>query len=518
MTKIEKIQDFKKKQGFVDRLAFNYIEFLNNNKSEIILDIQQREFWIYDNLNNRWFKRVENKMSDGINLYDEIYNYLTDKDIFEPILTSPGRIGQEITKMGAMLIRKNKIKPEFADDKYHNLINGIYDSKKDEVIKHSSDIFTDYQYPFKVDIKKKFVLEEYPLLNKLFKGALMDETTKKTDKDLFLMVSQLFGTMIAPIRYPVMYILVGEQGTAKSTFGELLSGFVGKGRCGRSPLENFSGNKKNKFGNHKAVVGNKLNISEEISEEKLNANNLKTLITENEIETEAKGKGQRDTTHNTRFFGTSNNVLYFDSGVSGIDRRLKYIRLNREIPSSEIDQNLVKKILSDKTEMEGLFLLSIQGYKTLLENKDKDTVNWREGFFQSDDSVNAKEEVESKSRPVYQFLKDIELTPENTNYQINIAGLLDVYSNWATDNGHEQSAGMTQNNFSRQFSQYITQKYRISKKVQEKTMKKRVEHNTKTVYTGLSINKDTIGILNSVGNEVIIDNNDMDDIANEFNK
>lgn len=503
MTKIEKIQDFKKKQAFMDKLAFNYIKFLKDNSSDILLDNKQREFWLYDTVKNKWFKRVEGRMSDGINLYDEVYNFLIDKDIFEPLFTSTGRIGQEIVKMGAMLVREGKLTPPYAKDRYHNLKNGIYDSKKHKLIPHTSKIFTDYQYPFSIDINKDFVLEDYPLLNKLFTGALGDDD-KIIDKDLLLMMSQLFGTMISPTRYPVMYVLIGEQGTAKSTFAGLLFGFVGKNRSGRSPLENFAGNKHNKFGNHKAVVGNKLNISEEISEEKLNASNLKTLISENIVETEAKGKGQRDTEYNTRFFGTSNNVLFFDSGVAGIDRRLKYIRFSREIPSNEIDENLVSKISHNEKEMEGLFLFAIQGYKTILENKNKDTQNWRAGFYQSNDSLLAKEEVEYKSRPVYQFLKDLDLQPANVDYTISLAGLVEVYAKWAEDNGHEQSAKISQNLFSRQFSEYISQKFRISKTVQANTMKKRVEHNTKTVYAGLSLNKDTLDVINEIGNEVII--------------
>lgn len=510
---IKQIQDHKKKIEFVERLVFEYQDFLKANNSRILLDLQQREFWIYDSTNHLWFKRVENKMADGVTMFDELYNFLLARGIFESKFTSPGKLMQEATKIGATLIRDGHTTPNYAEDRYHNLMNGIYDSRTHELVPHTSTIFTDYKYQFELDINKEFVLDEYPLLRKLFTGALGDDD-KVIDEDLLFMVRQMFGTMISPVRYPVMYICIGEQGTAKSTFAELLYGFVGRDRCGSSPLENFAGNTKNKFGNHKAVVGNKLNVSEEIPEEKLNASNLKTLISEPRVETEAKGKGQRDTEFNTRLFGTSNNVLEFDSGVAGIDRRLKYIRFSREIPSHEIDLDLVKNIVASPHEMSGLFLFAIEGYKSINENKDKDNENWRAGFYQSDDSLLAKQEVEYKSRPVYNFLNDISLVPGDGGYQIDISGLLDIYKDWAENNGHEKSAGISLNSFSRQFGEYVSQKHRISKTVQVKNMRKRINNNTKTVYEGLVVNIDTLDELVIGSNNAIIrDVEDEDNIT-----
>ncbi|PJF39361.1 MAG: hypothetical protein CUN55_14570 [Phototrophicales bacterium] len=466
--KITPIIDSKEKVAFMDSCYEHYFNFVGGH---IMYRHSTGTFHLYDAKNGLWHTRVAQKRQGGIMMADELFVFLRLHNLTENRFTSPSRLQQEVDRLRAYLIEKGNILADTPDTQWHNFNDGLYSTLTFCKIEHTpdKDKFTDYRYPFSIGDCDEIQRPQFTgNLKKLFDGAT------DGDEELILMLGQMFGTAISPIRYPVMYVLIGAQGTAKSTFLKLLRGFIGDSRSGMSPLENFAGVHRTQFSMAKAVLGHKINISEEISDEQIDASRLKTLISENRIEVERKGHDAIDVYIDTRFYGTSNNILQFKGGVEGVQRRMKYIMLQRRIPSSEVDHLIVEKILASEEEMRQLWWFSVWGLKNIIDNMKNNDIHWFHGFFQSDASIEAEKEVERLSRPVFAFLDDISFSlAESEDNHIQTTTLREAFINWAELEGHMYSAKITQSAFNHQVIEYMMNKWNLTY-MQAKELRKRV--------------------------------------------
>lgn len=451
------------------------LEHFRKYLPSILWDYKRNSFWVYDYGNNKWVRRTFDKRDAGTEMWIEMFAFLKEAGVKGAFLNRH-KIEQELDKLKALLVSENNVLHHNQPyPRYHNFLNGIYDIKENKFYKHTDggtdkpEMFTDYQYQFDVEpeiltsiehdtnITDKFDGE----LKKLFWGA----TTPEDRKGVLLSLSQMFGTAIAPTRFQVMYILIGMQGTAKSTMLKALESLMGSERVAHPQLEKYAGKSNDavRFGKASAVE-KLITISEEISEQGIDVDILKTLITENKQSVEYKGRNIFDVEIQTRFYGTSNNVLYFDGSTEGIERRMKYIVLQRQIPYDEIDLELIDKIQNNPNHLRNLFYFALQGYRSILYNKDKhmDDKHWEAGFFQTDEALYAREEIRAMARPVHVFLDEIEFSyGGEAEKLISSTGLWKAYINWAIAQGHTQSSKISQLKFNQQVREYLTHKFNI---------------------------------------------------------
>jgi len=502
------LKETKEKNEHMEQLADHYLNFLREElNSEIMYHSKMKLFWIYNPDTGAWNKYEIDLKSTNELMYSRLFNYLRAKNLFENRYTNTSRVHQEVLKLATILTNERKLAPELADDRYHNFTNGILDTKEKKFLEHTPKIFTDYQYPFEFDTNKEFKLSDYPNFEKLITGSLTEDGNGICE-DMETMVQQAFGTMLSPIKYPVMYIFTGVQNSAKSTFMELLRGFVGMDRSGAMALEKIAGKKSTTFSLYEALMGNKLNISEEIEGDQINAGTLKTLISENVSNVEGKGTNAiKNVQFNTRFFGVTNNVLEFKDGTEGIDRRVKYINFTHSIPAKDVDETLVQRIV--EKEMEGVVAWAYQGLLSIEGNKQKEGEQWFNGFFQSESSLDIRKEVANKSRPVYDFLEQIELArTDDEGSHIDTKALRIAFADWAEEEGAVQSAGMKQTTFGSQFREYVTKKLGMTSKEYDK-LKRRIDNNTKTVVFGLTLTTAYVEPFMSAGEDKPLLNNDV---------
>ena len=445
------LTDPKEKLAFMERVADEYLKWRDGG---VVYSPVERCFYMYNDNTGAWYKRNLERRQGGKLMYNELIAFLRAYGLYENKFTNYSRLQQEVFKLQALLENNNAVVGAFPNDRYHNFQDCIYDIKDGKRIQHTNDIkyFTNYQYLFSIGEEPEGDIQFTGALDKLFKGAV------EYDPEKMLMLSQMFGTAISDVRFPVMYVLIGMQQTAKSTFLRLLREFVGRERVGEAPLENFAGSGASRFGLAKAVIGKKVNISEEIKEDKLDSSKIKTMISEDRLEVERKGVDAVDILFNTRFYGTSNNVLSFEGGTEGIDRRMKYIVFTRQIPSNEVDVNIIDKIVSNEQNMRELWWFAVRGYRSIIDNmsKEYDNLYWFNGFFQNQDSIDAKIEVQEVSRPTYAFLRSINFKYIGGDDDFIVCKeLRDWYSEWAEEEGHARSANISQVAFNRQVKEYL---------------------------------------------------------------
>ena len=473
---IKLINDGKEKAIWIDNLVVHYLKFIRSN-GNILVDPKKNIFWLYDSNTNTWNKRTYNQRQGGITIMHELYKFVKLNGLFENRFTNVSRLQQEVMKLEAELISDNEVAPNYADNRYHNFIDGIFDIHKMTMIKHSRKIFTDYQHSFKLKWDKSYeeallnmhknksytdFFSEKSYLSKLLKGSL------EFNPELMMMVAQMFGTAVSKERYPVMYILTGLQGTSKSTILKLLSLLIGKQRCSTVPLEWFAGtgNKSDKFASS-SIIDNIVNISEEIKGETLDAEIVKTIIAENNITIRRMHQEPTDVSINTRFFGVSNNALKFDS-YEGIERRFKYIKLTRQIPEEEIDLQIINKINNNNDDLRKVFLFAISG--VILIKKGMNEFKWLDRFYQSQDSVDEKNFVMETTRPSHAFLNDIEFGPTTAKKDgegfermaLFSKPLWGAFKNWAEENGHLGSARISLIEFKKQVAEFLRYRFKFT--------------------------------------------------------
>jgi putative DNA primase/helicase len=117
-----------------------------------------------------------------------------------------------------------------------------------------------------------------------------------------------------------------------------------------------------------ALIGKKLNISNEEESKFLKSDTFKALITGNDVSAERKYGDPFDFKPNIKFIFASNKIPTFSDLNYGITRRIKiipfYNRFDRENPQTDIF--ILDKL---KSELPAIVKWAIAGAKRLVENK-----------------------------------------------------------------------------------------------------------------------------------------------------
>jgi phage/plasmid-associated DNA primase len=267
-------------------------------------------------------------------------------------------------------------------DRYIYIKNGIVDLKKVELLPFSPDVkyYTKNKLNIELsekeiemvrglktvdDVLKLFYSEKLDgNLKKLFYGATLDN--KQHREQVWFSYAQMLGYSIAPERMTAFFLLSGLQKTAKSTLMNVMTLLFSDKDITSIEAQTLFGTKSDATRFSKVALLKRIVLCEEIQEKGLSPDELKRIITNEKTSVEFKGRNIGDDADiRARLFGTTNNVLNFSGQIEGLDRRLKYIVLERRIPEEEVDINLIKKIRSSETALKQLFLIAIAGMNSI---------------------------------------------------------------------------------------------------------------------------------------------------------
>lgn len=281
--------------------------------------------------------------------------------------------------------------------------------------------------------------DEHPTLDRFIETSLVTPGELKPDPELALLVQEMFGDCLLPdIKTEVAYFLVGNGANGKSILLNVIEEMIGKKFIVHSNIEKLT----TRPFYLPALIGKKLNISNEEESKFLKSDTFKALITGNDVSAERKFGDPFDFRPNVLFIFASNKIPTFSDLNYGITRRIKiipfYNRFDRENPQTDIF--ILDKL---KAELPAIVKWAIAGAKRLVENKYNLSYSK-----QSDLSL---EELQGEISSAVMFFRE--------NYYINdkeFTGNDDMYAeykNWCLDVGKKP---FSKSNFGRDLMNTLT--------------------------------------------------------------
>ena len=207
--------------------------------------------------------------------------------------------------------------------------------------------------------------DAHPILDKFLATSLVTPGELKPDHELASLVQEMFGDCLLPeIKTETAYFLVGNGANGKSKLLDIIEEIIGKEFIVHSNIEKLT---VRPF-YLPALIGKKLNISNEEESKFLKSDTFKALITGNDVSAERKYGDPFDFKPNVKFIFASNKIPTFSDLNYGITRRIKiipfYARFDRENPQTDIF--ILDKL---KSELPAIVKWAIVGAKRLVENK-----------------------------------------------------------------------------------------------------------------------------------------------------
>lgn len=172
------------------------------------------------------------------------------------------------------------------------------------------------------------------------------------DTEQVKLLRQICGyCLTSDVEYQKAFILTGGGGNGKGTFTRLLTHIVGEDNTSTVKLDTLN----RQFG-LSAIIGKKLNIIDEVSENYLESDIIKQLISGERMSAEIKyQKAPVEFTPIAKIVLSCNNLPKINDNTLGLFRRLIIIPFNRhfENPDTKLESKLIEElpgILNDSIE------------------------------------------------------------------------------------------------------------------------------------------------------------------------
>lgn len=325
------------------------------------------------------------------------YNYVEDKGIYisydEETINS--LFLQEMDNAGLKEFRKiscvkDKIvcfkslpgrtftqKQENSNKNIINVQNGLFDISTFHLSSHTPDYISTTQIPIEYHSDA-----QCPLWNKFL------EQVSGGDKEQVRLLKQICGySLTADTEFQKAFILTGGGGNGKGTFTRMLARIVGEENTAYSKLDTLN----RQFG-LTAIIGKRLNIIDEVSENYFESDIIKQLISGEKMSADIKyQKLPVIFTPIAKLVLTCNLLPKINDTTQGLYRRLIIIPFNNhfEDPDTELENKLIE-------ELPGILNDSIEALKDLREcgKFNETTVN-----------VGMLNDFKAENSPVLEFLR-----------------------------------------------------------------------------------------------------------------
>ena len=282
---------------------------------------------------------------------DGVYHYISETELAS-ILTSFAMIFNEGKVVTANRTRslidrlkmetKIQFKGRMNNESYINLKNGLYDTRKKELVPHSPAIFTSIQLDFAYEYDAKTPKFE-KFLNEIFEGD-----QDKIDYVLNTMCYLLFPDY----SYQKVFILFGSGRNGKGVLASVIKNLLG--------TENVSAVSIHDLANNRFAVSNLkdklVNISSEVGSKDLETEMIKKLSGGDVITADRKYKEPISFVNTARLLISANELPRFSELNDAILERFVLIRFPRTFRDHQVNTNLLEELLE---ELPGMFNLVI---------------------------------------------------------------------------------------------------------------------------------------------------------------
>lgn len=416
-------------------------EMVQENKTKAIFLVQaiiednpsivreKENLYMYSNDKNHYEILTDRKI-EGL-----FYRLIIDNQIIEQWKLN------RISEVKKAIKNETSIK-EVTFNNYENLLpfkNGILDIETKELLPHSPEHYFSYLIPIDYDPTAR---DCGHFINFLLKSV-------NNDKDTFKKICHIGGYLLYPKiqkNLEKIFIFLGEGANGKGVLFEVLRMFFDKQHTSSLDLSTLS----QKSFERATIVGSRVNFCTENKSSKIDAEEIKAIVSGEPIVINEKFKDPYDYTPQLKIVMSANDKPYFNDTSDGIKRRLYFVRFpNTFLPKEEYDQikNPEKKgymlaenkdvLLSKlKNELPAILNLFLAGIEQLKKNgwKIEETENSRE----------LKEEFLENQDRLATFLTDYYEEDESENpLGISCEDVLVHYREYYRENVDERGAKMS---------------------------------------------------------------------------
>lgn len=307
----------------------------NNKKDEfkeVFVYITQRYRLIYYNGNLYAYDRNKYLLIDN----DVMLGRFLGNDIIQKLITTSSTLHLALLKQLTMIA--SKVKPQ--DHTSHMpFFNCILDVKNDKIIKHSPDYISFINLPI------RYTSDAYvpcPTFNQYISTICNGDTELE---ELILTIVGYF-LLVECNDAKKFFVIIGEGGTGKSTFGKVIESIIGGDVCSNVPIHNLDA----EFS--KAEFDLKiLNISMDLPDETINRQqiaDIKNITGGDKVFTNVKNKNMKSFYTKIKLLFGSNHLLKMEVEDKAFIERLVCIPFNTVISPEMQDKKLAAKIANER--------------------------------------------------------------------------------------------------------------------------------------------------------------------------
>ena len=359
----------------------------------------------------------------------ELKNFAHER--FLPLATT-----EEANEFCNLVKRSNYLDEDFLEsntDGFINLDNGVLNINNGELLAHDKKYNFLYCLPYNYNPEarapkfEKF-LDDVTLGRQCLKNVLLE-----------YMGYILSGS---PYIYQKCLILDGAGKNGKTTLLKVIKALVGRENIANISIESLIGNVFSSSGLHGKLV----NISEEEPPKSFREQNgvFKNLTGDGTINAQYKYGNAFEFDNRSKLVITYNEMPYLADTTKGMLRRLMIVPFDYDLENEHKDKvnpNIDKDLAK---ELEGIFILALEGYKRLCEQK---------GFTKSVYIDSKIEAIHAYSDIVYSFLKETCTVTRDPSNKVARDKLYSMYEEYHKDNASTERL-LTKKGFTRRLAKY----------------------------------------------------------------
>jgi P4 family phage/plasmid primase-like protien len=291
-----------------------------------------------------------------------------------------------------------------------NLKNGMYDWIEKKLLPHNPEYLSTIRIPVEYNPQATC-----PTVDYFFESTLPSDCLQIAD--------ELFGYALIPdTLFEKAFMFPGTGANGKSTFLNLLEGFVGIDNVSKVPLQDFD---ENRF-KRAELFGKLVNLFADLDARALKSSSyFKTIVTGDAIDAERKHRDPFFFRPFARLAYSANQLPYSYDKTFAYYRRWVIIPFPNQFVGKNDDKSLKHK-LTKPDELSGLLNRALTGLNRLFENQD---------FSDSETVKDALEDYKKQNDTVAAFVADC--CEFGEGFEIERTKVYDAYTTFCQNEGFE---------------------------------------------------------------------------------
>jgi len=387
----------------------NFNEFLNKDPKRGIVGVLKKK--IAEHIINH-YKIITPTDTDEVMVYTETKGIYEEgeKKVRQMVVNLIGSHASNHVHSEVIMFVKNLTYQEpdeiFSPNTIITLINGNYDIEKNELLEHTSDIYTTSRLPIKYDSDA-----DCPLIKKFVSEIVEEDNTE--------LIREIIGYCLwREYHFQKAFMLIGEGENGKSVLINVIKAFLGKDNFTSISLQDIA---EDRFA-RADLKGKLANLYPDLDKKSLKTTGVFKMLTGGDsISADKKFKSRVHFQNYAKLIFSANELPRTEDTTMAFFRRWIIIRFPNTFPKERRDPNLTKKLTTHE-ELSGLFNWVVEGLKSLLE---------REEFIITKSTDETKKEYQRRASSTDAFANEcLEFDPRN---HITKDKMYEIYGDWCCE-------------------------------------------------------------------------------------